>query len=62
VRELLELEAIGPIVEALGASVEALGAYAITANEVLAIPGLTKTSREAIESYFSEREPDAATD
>lgn len=59
VRMMLELEAIGPIVEALN---QALGDTLATPApaegylseaDILAIPGLTKTSKDAIRAYFA---------
>ena len=59
VRALYELEAIGPIVEMLAGkpAVEELGQAAgmLDQETILAIPGLTKTSREAIIAYFEEQ-------
>ena len=57
VRELLELEAIGPIVEALNADLVSAGTLEeaegyLSESDILAIPGLTKTSREAIAAHF----------
>lgn len=67
VRDLYEMEALVPIVEHLATqaktaraeartAVAAARANALTAAEILAIPGLTKTSREAIETYFADLE------
>ncbi|MCB8988087.1 MAG: hypothetical protein H6661_10110 [Ardenticatenaceae bacterium] len=63
VRALYELEAVAPIVEALNANLsEAVadrqtavleqGEDTLSESEILAIPGLTKTSKEAIIAYF----------
>lgn len=57
VRSLYELEAIGPIVEALNAALDDAGTLEqaegyLSESEILEIQGLTKTSREAIESHF----------
>lgn len=46
VRALYELEAVGPIIEAMGESV------GISQEQIMTIPGLTKTSREAIAVFF----------
>lgn len=52
VRALYEMEAIGPIIEALATG----GGDVVTQAEILTIPGLTKTSREAIEAHFAALE------
>lgn len=58
VRALYELEAVGPIIEALaGKPAAKVGQAAgmVDQETILAIPGLTKTSREAIAAYFKEQ-------
>lgn len=74
VRMMLELEAIGPIVEALNQCLgEALAAQVLPATleqaegylsqaDILAIPGLTKTSKDAINAYFADLERDASAE
>ena len=74
VRMMLELEAIGPIVETLNQCLgEALAAPVIPARleqaegylsqaDILAIPGLTKTSKDAINAYFANLERDASAE
>ena len=74
VRMMLELEAIGPIVEALNQCLsEALTAMPAPATleqaegylsqaEILAIPGLTKTSQAAIRAHFANPERDASAE
>lgn len=69
VRAMAELEAIAPIIEALAepavvevTAIEEMSHDYLTAAEVLAIPGLTKTSREAIAAYFANLERDAPAD
>ena len=65
VRALYELEALGPIVEALTQCLgDALAqqTHAVTQAEILAIPGLTATSKKAIEAYFASLENDAGSD
>lgn len=62
VRALYELEAVGPIIEALAGKPAAKDQAAgmVDQETILAIPGLTKTSREAIKAYFEEH--DAGSD
>lgn len=65
VRALYELEAIGPMVEALTRCLgDALAqqTHAVAQAEILAIPGLTTTSKKAIEAYFASLENDAGSD
>lgn len=64
VRALYELEAVGPIIEALAAPTAgfAPAGIALSESDILAIPGLTKTSKEAIAAYFASLETDAVTD
>lgn len=60
VRALYELEAIGPIIEALAQVVAAELEQAIgylSQEEILAIPGLSKSSAKAIEAHFAALAP-----
>lgn len=62
-RTLYELEALAPIIEELATAANVGGAEGdgagLTAAEVLAIPGLTATSKRALEAYFQERDAPA---
>jgi hypothetical protein len=69
VRSMAELEAIAPIIEALAepavvdvTAIEAVDARYLTQVDILEIPGLTKTSKEAITAYFANLERDAPAD
>ena len=58
-RTLYELEALAPIIEELATAANVGGPVGLTAAEVLAIPGLTATSKRAIEAYLQERDAPA---
>lgn len=62
VRALYELEALAPIIEELATAGNVGGPAGLTAAQVLTIPGLTKTSKDAINAYFANLERDASAD